>query len=51
MVVDNLPHATFNGVDAQLQAALDLLKQEIQADPRPVPKAPPYPDKSFPYGR
>jgi tricorn protease len=49
IVVDNLPHATFTGSDAQLQAALDLLKQEIRTDPRPVPKAPPYPDKSFKY--
>ena len=49
IVVDNLPHATFAGGDAQLQAALDLLQKEIQADPRPVPKAPPYPDKSFRY--
>jgi tricorn protease len=49
IVVDNLPNATFAGEDAQLKAALDLLKQEIQADPRPVPQAPPYPDKSFHY--
>lgn len=49
VVVDNLPHATFAGSDAQLQAALDLLKQEIQEDPRPMPSAPPYPDKSFKY--
>jgi tricorn protease len=49
IVVDNLPHATFAGADAQLQAALDLLKREIQDDPRPVPSAPPYPDKSFKY--
>jgi tricorn protease len=49
IVVDDLPHATFAGSDAQLQAALDLLGQEIQKDPRPVPKAPPYPDKSFKY--
>jgi tricorn protease len=48
-VVDNLPHATFTGADAQLQAALDLLQQQIRTDPRPVPKAPPYPDKSFKY--
>lgn len=47
IVVDNLPHNTFGGTDAQLQAAIDLLKKEIQADPRPVPKAPPYPNKSF----
>jgi tricorn protease len=45
--VDNLPHSTFNGNDDQLQAALKLLKEEIQADPRPVPAHPPYPDKSF----
>jgi tricorn protease len=51
ITVDNLPSATFNGNDAQLQAALDLLKEEIRADPRPVPPAPPYPDKSFDYRR
>ncbi len=49
IVVDNLPQATNNGDDAQLSAALDLLKKQIQQDPRPVPKAPPYPDKSFKY--
>jgi tricorn protease len=48
-VVDNLPHATFAGTDAQLQAAVELLKQEIKDDPRPVPPHPPYPDKSFKY--
>jgi tricorn protease len=48
-VVDNLPHATFGGDDAQLDAALSELEQEIQKDPRPVPVAPPYPDKSFKY--
>ena len=50
IVVDNLPHATFQGSDAQLDAALKLLQEEIQKDPRPVPKAPPYPNKSFKYG-
>ncbi len=49
VVVDNLPQATNNGDDAQLAAALDLLKKQIQEDPRPIPKAPPYPDKSFKY--
>ena len=47
VVVDNLPHATYEGGDAQLQAALKLLDEEIRKDPRPVPKAPAYPDKSF----
>jgi len=50
MVVDDLPHATFQGSDAQLDAAVKLLQEEIQKDPRPVPKAPPYPNKSFKYG-
>ena len=47
IVVDDLPHATFEGADAQLDAAIRYLQQEIQKDPRPVPKAPPYADKSF----
>ena len=47
MVVDNLPHATFNGEDAQLDAAIDYLRAEIEKDPRPVPEPPPFPDKSF----
>jgi tricorn protease len=46
-VVDDPPHATYEGSDAQLDAAIDLLKQEIKDDPRPVPPHPPYPDKSF----
>ncbi len=45
--VDNLPHATFNGEDAQLDAAIALLQKLIKEDPREVPAAPPYPDKSF----
>jgi tricorn protease len=47
MVVDNLPYQSYAGKDDQLDAALKELEQEIQADPRPVPKAPPHPDKSF----
>ncbi len=46
-VVDNLPHATFEGRDMQLDAAIRELRAEIKADPRPVPAPPPYPDKSF----
>lgn len=51
IVVDDLPHATFEGKDAQLDAAVKLLEDEIRQDPRPVPKAPPYPDKSFKYAQ
>ena len=49
ITVDNLPHAAFSGSDTQLQSAIELLKQQIKEDPRPVPPAPPYPDKSFKY--
>ncbi|MBX3744745.1 MAG: PD40 domain-containing protein [Verrucomicrobiae bacterium] len=48
IVVDNPPHATFLGQDAQLDAAIRHLQERIESDPRPVPPAPPYPDKSFP---
>ena len=49
MVVDNMPHATFNGEDAQLDAAIAFLLGEIERDPRPVPPAPPYPNRAFEY--
>ena len=48
IVVDNLPHATYGGGDAQLQAAITRLQEEIRTDPRPVPQAPPYPNKAQP---
>jgi len=47
IVVDNLPNATFNGEDAQLNAAIELLQKLIAEDPREVPGVPAYPDKSF----
>jgi tricorn protease len=47
IVVDNLPHATFNGKDAQLDAAVAYLKEQIQKHPVDIPEPPPYPDKSF----
>ena len=49
IVVDNPPHATFKGQDAQIDAAISHLLAEIKKDPRPVPKPPAYPDKSFKY--
>jgi tricorn protease len=51
IVVDNLPWETFKGKDAQLEAAIDLLKKQIAADPTPVPDVPQHPDKSFKYGQ
>ena len=47
ITVDNLPHATFNGKDAQLDAAISHLKALIKEKPAPVPATPPYPDKTF----
>ena len=47
IVVDNLPHAAFKGKDAQLEAAIAFLKEEIRKHPVDIPEAPPYPDKSF----
>jgi len=49
IIVDNLPHATFNGQDAQLEAAIAYLQKKIAEDPRPVPKAPPYPKRAVKY--
>jgi tricorn protease len=47
MVVDNLPHETFKGRDAQLEAAIAYLQEQIQKNPVDIPEPPPYPDKSF----
>jgi len=47
IVVDNLPHETFKGKDAQLDAAIKFLEDLIKKDPRTVPQPPAYPDKSF----
>ena len=49
MVVDNLPHATFEGRDAQLEAAIQYLKDLILEKPIEKPAPPKYPDKSFKY--
>jgi len=51
IVVDNLPHATFDGADAQLDAAVAHLLEAIRKEPVPVPAAPAYPDKSMNPGR
>src|SRR5688572_30892010 len=43
IVVDNLPRATFDGHDAQLDTAVKHLLEEIKRDPRVPPKPPGYP--------
>jgi tricorn protease len=47
-VVDNLPHATFGGEDAQLAAAIAYLQRQIREHPVPVPPPPAYPRKGRP---
>jgi tricorn protease len=46
MVVDNPPHATFKGHDAQLEAAIAHLQQLIKEKPVVFPKPPKHPVKS-----
>jgi len=41
--VDNPPHATFNGGDAQLDAAIRYLTEKMAKEPMRLPKAPVYP--------
>ena len=48
ITVDNLPHATFEGQDAQLDAALRYLQEKIKTEPVATPKAPAYPNKALP---
>lgn len=45
IVVDNLPHATFEGADAQLETAVRELLKALEENPVTVPKAPAYPRK------
>ena len=46
IVIDNLPRATFDGKDLQLETAIKHLQDLILQDPRPVPPVPAKPDKS-----
>jgi tricorn protease len=48
IVVDNLPHATFKGEDAQLRAAIEYLQKQIKEKPVEVPPVPRHPDKAMP---
>jgi len=47
IVVDNLPHATFEGGDAQLARAVAEVERMIREEPVEKPAPPNYPDKSF----
>lgn len=45
IVVDNLPKASFEGQDAQLEAAVRYLQEKLEKEPVPVPPPPAYPTK------
>ncbi|MFT3686461.1 MAG: S41 family peptidase [Phycisphaerales bacterium] len=47
MIVDNPPHATFKGEDAQLKAAIEHLKKLMKEKPVTLPDVPALPDKQF----
>jgi tricorn protease len=47
IVVDNLPHATFRGEDAQLRAAIRHLQKRIKEKPVEPPARPRFPDKAL----
>lgn len=47
IVVDNPPHATYEGEDAQLKAAVEHLMQMIKEKPVAPPEVPKMPDKAF----
>lgn len=51
IVVDNTPHETFEGKDAQLDAAINYLKQQIKEHPVVLPPPPKYPDKAVDYNK
>jgi tricorn protease len=51
IVVDNTPHETFEGKDAQLEAAINYLEKQIKEHPVVVPPPPKYPDKSVDYNK
>jgi tricorn protease len=48
VVVDNPPHATFKGEDAQLKAAVAHLQKRIKEKPVEPVEPPPFPNKAFP---
>jgi tricorn protease len=46
--VENLPHATYLGKDAQLDAAVDYLQRKIEEEPIPEPIPQPFPNRRSP---
>jgi tricorn protease len=50
VVVQNMPGDVLKGKDAQLDATLHYLLEQLQKDPKSLPLPPPYPNKARPQG-
>ena len=48
--VQNMPGDVLKGKDAQLEAGVGLLMDQLKKDPLSIPGPPPYPNKARPYG-
>ena len=51
IVVDDTPHQAFEGKDAQLDAAIKYLKEQIKEHPVILPPPPAYPNKAVDYNK
>ncbi len=47
IVVDNMPRSSYDGADAQLDAAIDYLMQKMEEEPVVMPEPPASKDLSF----
>ena len=45
IVLDNDPAKEFAGTDEQLDRAIEVILEELRANPRPLPGPPPYPKR------
>jgi tricorn protease len=46
IVVENMPADVLRGQDAQLEKAVEVLRNMLRDDPKTIPSPPPYPDKT-----
>jgi tricorn protease len=46
IVVDNDPAKEYEGIDEQLNKAIEVIKEEMKKNPVKLPLPPPFPDKS-----
>lgn len=46
IVIDNNPYQQYEGNDAQLQKAIEVIKEKVKTEYKPLPPVPPAPDKS-----